>query len=295
MAKLATELLNEQDKQDNKFSIGNVFSTSFSIIPYEFPIYFLMVMAAGVMLLVSKLALAVLIIEFPLVTSGRSGAEVFGYYSIFNRSVFFVSEAVFYPIASVFITRRVLTGLQRVQPPMKLELQGRHYFLAIGIGTLLTVVLFMCHGIFINIIDVKQAHISSNSVYFFLRPYLLANALASLIVMLIFSSVLVALIPVYISENVRFSLLFRRVNDLVRGNRLAIIIIILISSATIWFALRMMLNIGLSIFLPTFLLRYGLVAIILFPIQSFLYAYMFMLPAVIYHHLRLDESSREGE
>jgi hypothetical protein len=101
-------------------------------------------------------------------------------------------------------------------------------------------------------------------------------------------------IPVYIAENTKVLSMFHRVNALVSGKRAQIFMIMLISSAIIWGALQIVLGVGPTMLLPYFILRYGIVALIQFPIQSFCYAYLFMLPAVIYHHLRLEELSRGG-
>lgn len=81
---------------------------------------------------------------------------------------------------------------------------------------------------------------------------------------------------------------------LVQGKRLQIFTIMLISSAIIWGVLNLVLNIWQIALMPEFMLSYGIIGIIRFPIQGFLYAYLFMLPAVIYHHLRLEELSRES-
>jgi hypothetical protein len=207
----------------------------------------------------------------------------------------FIAYAVFLPIAALFITRIIFIRLRTVQPPMQFELHWRHYFLAIGIGVLFTVVSFMLNGYFTSVIIALQTNISSDTYYILRFALFLSGGLLSFIVLTIFSLVFILLIPVSISENIEFSAIFRRVNALASGKRLQIFMIMLISSGIVWGVLNLVLNFGLNALMPRFIMSYGIIGIIRFPIQSFLYAYLFMLPAVIYHHLRLDELSRECE
>lgn len=291
MANSATEILNEQSKQRNKFSIGEVFSTSFSMLSYEFPIFFLMIMAAGLPILVASIVFTFMMVSMS--TSGYDNTS-FSYIQIFVSSLVFVAYAVLYPIAALFISRRILVTLRTVQTPTKFEIQLRHYFLAIGIGILLAVVNFLIHSSFSRVALSFQGDFQSNSYFILGVLSVLASGFASLIVLSIFSLLFILFIPASIAEDIEFSSIFQRVNMLVQGKRLQIFTIMLISSAIIWGVLNLVLNIWQIALMPEFMLSYGIIGIIRFPIQGFLYAYLFMLPAVIYHHLRLEELSRES-
>ncbi|MEJ2123987.1 MAG: hypothetical protein P8Y67_01940 [Alphaproteobacteria bacterium] len=296
MAKSAMEILDGKDKQNQTFSIGDVFSTSFSIAPYDLPIFFLMTMAASLLPAVASFALTIKIFLAPLLQHHSITPEEYRFYYWLSTAAVFITEAVFYPIISLFITRKILNRLQAKQPPIKFQLHLRHFLLIVGIGVLLTAIHFTFHTFLTRYILSFREYTSGDLPYIlFSTALLLAGGLSQLVALLLFSLVFIMAAPVFIAENIGFSLLFQRVNELVRGKRLKIFAIMLISSAIVWAALSIVLNIGLYALMPRVLQNYGFVGVVLFPIRSFLYAYLFMLPAVIYHHLRFDELKRESE
>ncbi len=294
MADSAVGLLNDKGKQDNKFSIGEVFSTSFSVASYDFPVFFLMTMAAGLLVLVTGFLFPILNLVKAWSGYAQMNSNSYWYYSMLMSSATFITEAIFYPVVSLYITRRLLTRLRPVQSSMKLELQWRHFFLAIGIGVLLTVIHFLCYGYFLSIVTVVQNYFSGSPIFAIRFLYVLVSGLSSFFVLSIFALAFVLLVPISIAENVEFSSLFQRANALISGRHGKIFTIMLLASAITFVSLHLVLSFGLITILPNVMLRYGIVGIIRYPIQSLFYAYLFMLPAVIYHHLRLEELSRDG-